>query len=133
MDSTIEQRKQDISDYVRLQIWPLNPSGNFNNVLDLFISIDASDAPVYTAEIVGQRYIDYFNKWSYEHTDIDERYIRSDDKLLDIIAFMMKRGYQNEYSIIRKGRDFYLFGDMLKEELKSKLVAYKKSIAHGRK
>ena len=133
MTEISEKRHAEIIKYVDLYIWRLNPSGSEEKVANIFCSVEKANSPTYTAEKIGQRYIDYFNKWTTEHSDQEERFIGKDDKLMDPYSFMIKRMYENEFSIVRKPRDYYLFGNMLKNDLMIAVTAYKEGIKHGRK
>ena len=128
-----QERRDYIREWVTDNVWILNPTGQYERVIELFIDLEISHSPTYTTEIIGKRYIDYFNKWINEHEGIEERYIGKDDKLLDIFSFLNKRWYEREFAIAKKGRDFYLFGIKSKDELLASLTQFNTRMSHGRK
>jgi len=133
MNELRAERIAEITEYFVDNIWELNPSGNFDQIINIFCEVERIYYPTWTCEKVGQRYIDYFNKWQLEHIDQEEKYIGKDDKLMDIIAFITRRGYEKEYAIVKKGRDFYLFGNDTKESLLSSVGKFNEKMSHGRK
>lgn len=127
-----DERAQIVRDYIYKNVWVLNDSGDFDKVVRIFIDVE-SVRPEWTAEKVGKRYIDYWNKWMIENEGTEEKYIPKEKKLVSIYDFIVKRMYMEEFNIQRKGRDFYLFGNKSKEELRDSLYLFKNSIANGRK
>ena len=127
------ERKDAIKNYIFPKIWALNPTGNFEQVSDYLVEKEKLLSPRYTAEIICQKYVDYYNKWSYEHDGQEERYISKDDKLIDIYQFLVKNMFHNDYSVARKGRDQYLFGDWSKEKLQQSVDEFLRKMSYGRK
>ena len=127
-----DERISEINNYVYAKVWKLNASGEFDKVARLFVDVE-NTRPEWPAEKVGQKYIDYFNKWMTENEGTEERFIAKEKKLVSIYEFIVTRKYHEEFNIIRKGRDFYLFGDETHESLKASLYVFVNSISHGRK
>lgn len=114
-------------------LWKLNESGDYHttyNMLNIVLQMaykDHSGVLIDFAYLV-KKYTGYLAWWESKFGDKDPRFIRNADNLKSIYDFLGDGMYQNDWKAPRKARDFYLFGELTEEDLKTSLAQFKASL-----
>jgi len=68
-------------------------------------------------KLIRDKYEEYNRWWISKYGKNDPKYVPTKEKKLNVYDFLIQGGYNNTYVREDQPRDFYLFGNMDKEEM----------------
>lgn len=120
------------------KIFKLNPSGNPQEIFN-YLSAECFtnsngliaygfDKKPLTVNILYEKYKEYVRWWNCTHGKKDQKYIRTEDKKLDLKWFVIQAKYNESFVIEQNQRDKYLFGNMSLQDLTNGINQFKQMI-----
>jgi len=119
-------------------MFQLNPQGNlinsYNSVLRILESANSIDKQtvegkgVFGFKYLFYKYDKYIEFWKNKFGDIEEKYIKSIDKLKPIDKWIDYEGFEEFYNSDKNHLNAYLFGGFTEETLRKKLAIFNQII-----
>lgn len=116
----MSEEKNIVSEEDFQKLWELNKDGDPDYAFQLLnttieTAIERNDKnwntnKPYTFEDIYEAYKNYLDYWDYTYADVDEQFIKEQNKKMRLSKFLQTGSFKKEFSIKKKPRDNYLFG-----------------------